>query len=809
LDSAKKSQSHISRVVSRMPPKINDSRSVKNMVRIREAKLALEVARQVKEAELEAKKQKNIKDAEARRESTPSLQMGLSSFLSKPTTCVCDGCKNVQGSVGVVLTTAMIGAKGDLKNKPEVAKELSLHSLDANGSAPELKERLKKLVKEGAYRLSGVVAPTFAAAPAAAAVESPAMGISPPPSPERPSATGYSPDRKKGRYHSLTGNVFSASTPQEERETRQEKGKRTSMEADQRPRPDVPWPEDLSSLELQAKLQFGFRCVIVARIQRYGDYVRACLSAQQPPMSKSRWSDLTDLFLHIAEDLLDDFIEDGIRVSGVAHAAVRDHSNSDWREYYPQGHHVGFARVVKSDAAWCTVGYTSPHGVAQFQCGLTQLLLAVCHLTKEADTARGVLHRPGRFVCAFMGASGDMDEAGARVNAATLMAKAWEAYWNAIYVEDGDSKGVRPTAFHLCTSDWVCGKCKCHKAKNARGACKGAKMSSITCKCMEEVAGRVKACTNETGFRFKDSTALKVSTQYYRILFAAVEVYMPEMAALDGVNLPPTVGAADKEVLRQKAIKGAFDELTIMVEHLCGGHALCTHEDLPANYPVVQCLAQRRRLAEVVVGLQGCLGDVLTPMGLLDINSVESQHAVLRIWREKGIKWGAAQCFLGECMGFLDWQELMLAFWGKRRDFRNELADKVKAELGVDVGLTEKDLAGFKADLEKRLGEKEARSGAHAREVRAAWRKKSVMSQADQRAAATYKTGGSEAAVDADLEQALLNMEMPGDNREHTAEEMTDMDGDADGYDMNGDDEGKEGNEFHFTGDEGSVTGGV
>ena len=48
-------------------------------------------------------------------------------------------------------------------------------------------------------------------------------------------------------------------------------------------------------------------------------------------------------------------------------------------------------RTLVTDTAWPTPGYTSTHGVTHIQDFTTQLLLAVCHLTKEKDTQQVTL----------------------------------------------------------------------------------------------------------------------------------------------------------------------------------------------------------------------------------------------------------------------------------------------------------------------------------------------------------------------------------------------------------------------------------
>ena len=61
---------------------------------------------------------------------------------------------------------------------------------------------------------------------------------------------------------------------------------------------------------------------------------------------------------------------------------------------------------------------------------------------------------------------------------------------------------------------------------------------------------------------------------------------------------------------------------------------------------------------------------------------------MLRRYRAKGLKWGAVQCFLGETMGFLHWQRLQLAFWGKARNPWLEFAEIVNYEFGLSVSIS-------------------------------------------------------------------------------------------------------------------------
>ena len=95
--------------------------------------------------------------------------------------------------------------------------------------------------------------------------------------------------------------------------------------------------------------------------------------------------------------------------------------------------------------------------------------------------------------------------------------------------------------------------------------------------------------------------------------------------------------------------------------HIRGEHGRCQHGPLPGDHPYCHCAAQISHLSDVVQGIINSMPEILTPFGLVDINSTESLHAVLRRYRMKGLKWGAAQCWLGETCGFLHWQQLQLA----------------------------------------------------------------------------------------------------------------------------------------------------
>ena len=177
------------------------------------------------------------------------------------------------------------------------------------------------------------------------------------------------------------------------------------------------------------------------------------------------------------------------------------------------------------------------------------------------------------------------------------------------------------------------------------------------------------------------------------------------------------------------------------------------HAPLPEGHPELRCAAQIEYLGEVLKGLANCMGEILSPFGALDINPTESCHAVLRRYRAKGLKWGAVKCFLGETMGFLHWQRLQLAFWGKARNPWLEFAEIVNYEFGLSVSISPREIEAMDAKLEKSVQEKEARSNPAWTSRRAAYRAH-IGGYVAQAAGSSYQSGGSMAAVAADAAAA-------------------------------------------------------
>lgn len=102
-------------------------------------------------------------------------------------------------------------------------------------------------------------------------------------------------------------------------------------------------------------------------------------------LSEFEWDKVILVSFVLAERLLDDYLDEGAKVARSVHESLRDHSHLDWKEYWPLGHHEENRRALEVDTAWAVQGYTSQHGVTHIQDCTTQLILAVCHLTKNSD----------------------------------------------------------------------------------------------------------------------------------------------------------------------------------------------------------------------------------------------------------------------------------------------------------------------------------------------------------------------------------------------------------------------------------------
>lgn len=353
------------------------------------------------------------------------------------------------------------------------------------------------------------------------------------------------------------------------------------------------------------------------------------------------------------------------------------------------------------------------------------------------------------YVTGFGECSGNMDPRGA-YECVRMLLESDEAreFGKVVLGEDGDVKTCQWARIAAARA-WSVGKCKCHKGKNLRKVLK-AHMSGKQCQC----PGGTK-CQNIAGRRWRDDMSGKVSARFYYIIREAERLYLPER---HDPRLPKKqVGTKEREHARLRAIEWAKSEVIAMAHHFCGDHSLCTrtaghgHGPLPEDHPAVQCEAQREYLVDVLEALVISLPDILTPMGAIHINSTESCHAILRMYRDKGTKWAAVPCFLGENFGFLHWQRLELSFWGVETNPWVDFASLINKQTGIEVPIFPEKLAEWEEQLRRGVRGKVARKDPKFKAKRGAYRAKKAGYAAAASAGSAYQSGGSEAALQADL----------------------------------------------------------
>ena len=310
--------------------------------------------------------------------------------------------------------------------------------------------------------------------------------------------------------------------------------------------------------------------------------------------------------------------------------------------------------------------------------------------------------------------------------------------WGAILAEDGDAK-KRLWEMEV----WGIAKCVCHKAKNLPKSLKK-NMSGIPCTCRG-----VKKCQNIPGNRFQDRMAHVAGARFHQIVKLAVRRYLPERfnAKLD---MQVDVGSSAREEARKEAVIWAKGQIIAMSKHFVGDHSMCTHEKLPPGHPTLRCKDQITYMNGLLKNLSDCMNEILSPFGALDINSTESCHAILRLYREKGKQWGFVPCFLGEVFGFLHWQRLELSFWGTLRNPILEFSAKVKTEIGVHIPIFDSEVKEMNDRLERAIKAKEARSDPTFNARRKAWRAKKANYSSSSASSSSYQSGGSLGAFVAD-----------------------------------------------------------
>jgi len=389
-----------------------------------------------------------------------------------------------------------------------------------------------------------------------------------------------------------------------------------------------------------------------------------------------------------------------------------------------------------------------------------------------------------------------MDAEGARIAVEVLLEKDPAEFRAPVFVADGDVHEKRWKK-HEAAAPWICGLCGCHKGKNIPKATKGGAMSGRTCTCTGNPNGN--ACTNMTGYRWKDEWGYRIMGKWYDTVDRAVAMYLPELSTPD-MDMPRDVGSPEREERRKAAVQFLRDETMGMYYHIIGDckKEFCTHGPLPADHATLRCDAQKNLLMTVLTTLADCADDVLSPFGRLDINVVESLNSLVAKWRRKG-KWGAVQCFVGEILAFLHWQRLQLGFQGVMRNPLADFASLVKEQLGLDIGYTSEELRRMDLDLDKKLSAKEKRSSAENVEKVKAARARRIGYKRLQRQGSVYLSGGSAEALEA------LAQVAEGHDWLHEDGPPEDDEGGLDEGEVGGDSEGEEGGEEPDMGEGGGL----
>ena len=313
------------------------------------------------------------------RNANPRLYaMGLEGLFRpvKAVECSCPRCADDQACAGLRPMSKTDLNSGALKNKAEMSKELGAHGLDVKGNKKDLQERLKTLAQRGAYYLTAeapVIVPGSPAerggeAPPAPTVDPraysrPALGVA-----IAPSCASLSPDGPVG-------------------ETRDMRRYRVIEESEAAmPRPNI-FEGIADDPVLSTTYGFGFSAILAGSL-RYSDYKRFMFArGHTRKLTFREWGEVTDLSLYLSQRLLNDYIRAGIEVSRDVNEQFRARQLEGWQEHWPLGQHAERARALLVDTCWPVPGYTSPHGMTHLQDATTQLVLAVCHLTKHRDTS--------------------------------------------------------------------------------------------------------------------------------------------------------------------------------------------------------------------------------------------------------------------------------------------------------------------------------------------------------------------------------------------------------------------------------------
>jgi hypothetical protein len=320
----------------------------------------------------ELSKKQRIDDENRRTANADLLSKGFSASKRKLVSeCTCSKCQSVIDGPRHYLDKKMLGAHGALKNVLEMKAEVSAHGIATDGMKKDtLKLELQNLIQKNGFFLTKAVAVVPESPDTVPAPTSPAANITRTAPPQLQSPGHFSPQV----------------TPQKHREFRWERLRRKEEEGDEAQEiPDLMREGIADNPTMKKVYSLAFRAV-TAKVLRYDDYLIFMVARDVTRvLTEKEWDNVLTVSFVLAQRLLDDYLDVGAEVARSVHASVRAHDHPDWDEYWPLGHHMEGVRAFEVDTAWAIQGYTSPHGVTHIQDVLTQLIIAVCQVTKHKD----------------------------------------------------------------------------------------------------------------------------------------------------------------------------------------------------------------------------------------------------------------------------------------------------------------------------------------------------------------------------------------------------------------------------------------
>ena len=712
--------------------------------------------------------------------------LDLKDLLSGNIGCLCPECgPDGRGGANGLISPEMLKAKGALSKKGPAVDELKHHGInfEATEEAPKLdanwaKFTLTALMQKGAYYLSPIMTAIGlgSATGSAAAMDA---------EPAEPATTGActetpvsSPAQKTRRFASPAFE-FGSVTPMKDLETRMDRaGRKEESLLDQTGSSvgllfhnDVGKVGDIGvsdrrtqrtqdKLEAREKEKERQRIVAIRsalfanavtyemyKLVNWDDYV------ENKILDDKEHDDVMEVLYRASNVVLEDNMKRARDLSDLVHdKARRRAADYDSRSSWPcSANKDPNRKVLKVDTCWDTSGYVAPNAWCHVKDWLTGCTVAGVHVSKDKDVRR--IAEPGRCIMGFEHSSGDMDKH-ATIACFEYLTKAWPNI-TADVVKDGDVKGDHVLEIGGCGT-WREFRCHCHLIKNLRKLLLGKMMTGA--ECPGNCGGDGRLCKNVKGWRFCIVIANKAYARVYDILGRAQLVAFPEWDEDFGsAELPiGVVDSEERKLMLAAAIAQAETELTSMVYHFIGecDKGGCTHGELPENHPRFKCKGQLKAFIKIIDTFKKQLPMALSPYGLVHINDVESDHAVIRYKRQKGIKRSAHKQHLCVNLGQLHCQQLDLGKWGVHTAYIEEIIKVLEVTYGVHIPVPKRERERLDADYQGRLENWRRRQLPRWMEVRRLYVARRRMSQKDQIAKAAYKSGGGEASHEADSRAA-------------------------------------------------------